>query len=107
MHYFTVNSEDNRHLGFLVLMADDSHDAAPDRGCFAIKAQAGMDEQHRCTAQWHVLTALTTEPMLYWQRRNDELRLLNAAGDELGCLKHHHLQLNGQRFVLQDLSGTL
>ena len=107
MHYFTINSEDNRHLGFLVLMVDDENDSAATGGCFAVKAQAEMADQQACPALWRVLQNLSAINPLYWQQHGDSVRLLDDNGEPIGHLQQQHLKLNGQHFVLQDLSGTL
>lgn len=107
MHYFTISSEDNQHLGFLVMMADDEHSSSPDCGCFAIKAQADADAQQHYTAQWRILSQLATAPALYWQRTGDEVRLSDAEGSPIGRLQQQYLKLNGQPFVLHELTGTL
>ena len=104
MHYFTVNSEDSRHLGFLVLMAND--EATPQSGCCAVKAQAEVADQQHCPAQWRVLTELA-EATLFWQRHGEELYLLDPQGCRIGRLQQQYLKLNGQHFVLTDLTGTL
>lgn len=107
MYYFSVNSEDNRHLGFLVLMMADEHQHQCDHGFLAVKAQAAPADRQACAAQWRVLTRWAASPQLVWRQHGDSIIISDDCDNEIGCLKQQFLHLDGQIFMLNDLTGTL
>lgn len=106
MHYFTLNSRDNTHLGFLVMLEDE--EMPTEHGCFAVKAQAqAAASSAGYPAEWAVLRRLAAEEGLVWRRQGERIRLLNAAGEHIGHWQQQHIRLLGQDFVVNDLSGVL
>lgn len=105
MHYFTLNSRDNVHLGFLVMLEDE--EAPAERGCFAVKAQAESAALSENAAEWAVLCRLAAEDGLNWQRRGDVLCLQDAEGGEIGRWQQQYVRLLGQDFLVNDLNGVL
>lgn len=107
MYYFSVNSEDNRHLGFLVLMMADEHQDHGDHGFLALKAQAEPADQQACAEQWRVLTRWAKVPQLAWRQQGEAVVICDADGSDIGRLQQQFLRLGGQHFVLNDLTGTV
>ncbi|MCP2041634.1 hypothetical protein L1281_002244 [Neisseria sp. HSC-16F19] len=105
MHYFTLNSRDNVHLGFLVMLEDE--DAPAEHGCFAVKPQAEDNTAAEYPAEWSVLCRLAAEATLTWQRRGDSIYLQDAAGSDIGRWQQQHVRLMGQDFLLNDLNGVM
>ena len=105
MHYFTLNSRDNVHLGFLVMLEDEG---APDQhGCFAVKPQAENTVAAKYAAEWAVLCRLADTETLTWRRRGDSIYLQDAAGSNIGRWQQQHVRLLGQDFLLNDLNGVM
>lgn len=108
MLYFSINSSNNLHLGFLVLMdEDDSAYADGAVGYYAIKAQADEADQIACAAEWRILSGLSQQAGLKWHKNHDYVQLCNANNEIIGQLRQQYLTLQGQHFVLNDLTGTL
>ena len=40
MHYFSLHSEDQTHIGFFVMTDDDEHETPPQSGQFLVKLQS-------------------------------------------------------------------
>jgi hypothetical protein len=108
MFYFSINSLDNHHLGFLVLMdEEDSTYTNGATGYYAIKAQADETDQQACSVQWQILKQVSQYGSLSWYRQSDYVQLCNAENNIIGRLQQQHLNLCGQHFLLNDLTGTL
>ncbi|MGE9658680.1 hypothetical protein BGI05_05555 [Snodgrassella alvi] len=108
MFYFSINSPDNCHLGFLVLM-DEDNSAYTDgaTGYYAVKAQADETDQQACPVQWQILQQLSVQDSLRWFRKADYVQLCDAENNIIGRLQQQYLILCGQHFILNDLTGTL
>lgn len=108
MLYFSINSNDNHHLGFLVL-TDEEDSAYTDgaTGYYAVKAQADAVDRKACAAQWQLLEQLSKQESLKWYRQSDYVQLCDAQDHIIGRLKQQYLNLCGQHFLLYDLTGTL
>ncbi|WP_239423419.1 HLGFF motif protein [Snodgrassella communis] len=108
MLYFSINSPDNHHLGFLVLMdKDDSTYTNGGSGYYAVKAQADEADIQACSVQWHILQQLSQHDSLSWYRQSDYVQLCDAENNIIGRLQQQYLSLCGQHFLLNDLTGTL
>lgn len=108
MLYFSINSNDNHHIGFLVLMdEDDSAYTDGAKGYYAVKAQADAQDSQACAAQWQLLEQLSKQESLKWYRQSDYVQLCDAEDRIIGRLQQQYLNLCGQHFFLNDLTGTL
>lgn len=100
MHYFTINTEDNEHIGFLIMLPDDAGEHDAPHGQFAIK-QADDVAMADVLAQW----ADNTE--LRWAVQGDEVQLYDEQGEYIGRIRQQYLQLGKYHFLLNDLTGMM
>ena len=104
MHYFSLHSEDQTHIGFFVMTDDDEHETPPQSGQFLVKLQS---ENPPPAAAERALAPFqdSTNPGL-WQLEQDRVELYEADGTPAGRIRNEYLSLGGQTFILEDLAGT-
>ncbi|WP_301885198.1 HLGFF motif protein [Neisseria uirgultaei] len=99
MHYFSIHTQLGRHIGFFILLADDESEARPQSGRFAVKLEGGMEN--------HVLSPFAqTEIPQYWRVVKDRIELFFDEAP-VGTLRNEYLNVSGQTFVLNDLTGNM
>lgn len=103
MNQFTLSDSEGRHLGFLVMMAEDEYDEAPESGHAALRL-SGEDLPHNRDTK---ILAQTAQQVLLWQLEGDTVRLYDEAGEMCGAIRQEWLTLGKSRFLLGDLTGVL
>lgn len=105
MHYFSLHTGSDTHLGFFVMTADNEHEQPPQSGRFLVKLQS---ETPPPTAAAQALTPFCdSENPGIWQLAGDHVALSAADGSPAGRIRNEHLILGGQTFLLNDLTGVL
>lgn len=100
MHYFSLHlPESEQHIGFFLLHAEDENQ--PNQGQFALKLN---DDFHPKIA---LQGLIRSDEALFWQAQKDRVLLHDAHGNAIGHLQNQFVQLCGERFILNDLTGTL
>ena len=105
MHYFSLHSKNQTHIGFFVMTDDDEHETPPQSGQFLVKLQS---ETPPPTAAAQALAPFCdSENPDIWQLAGDHVALSSADGSPAGRIRNEHLTLGGQTFLLNDLTGVL
>lgn len=102
MNQFTVSDHDGRHLGFLVMMAEDEYDEAPEAGYAAFRL---LTEKQPESREARTLADASARPWL-WRLEGDKVCLYDDEGTVGGHIRQQWLVLDGSRFVLGDLTGV-
>lgn len=101
MHYFSLSQPDGEHLGFLVMMADDESSEAPETGQFALTL-------HDVGWQYEPLSHIAAdERALFWRIEGDRVLLHDSDDVWLGFIRQEWLVLDGEYFLLADLTGNV
>lgn len=103
MNQFTLSDTEGRHLGFLVMMAEDEYDEAPESGYAALRLLGENLPQNRDIE----LLSQTAQQTLSWQLDGDKVWLYGEDGESCGHIRQEWLSLGKSRFVLGDLTGVL
>lgn len=103
MNQFTLSDTEGRHLGFLVMMAEDEYDEAPESGYAALRL---LGEQLPCNRDTEQLAEAAAHT-LAWQLDGDKVWLYDENGETCGHIRQEWLILGKSRFALGDLTGVL
>ena len=80
MHYFSLHTEDDEHVGFLIMYPhEDSHNQSGD---LAVKLREDLPETLRRHVQ--VLAEWEKQPALSWAVEGDKVDVWDSDGDILG-----------------------
>ncbi|MCP1659889.1 HLGFF motif protein [Neisseria perflava] len=105
MHYFSLHTQEGKHLGFFIMLADDESAEQPQSGRFAIKLQSEHAPNDRAAVA--VLQPLQSlEAPLSWRVVKDRIELFDG-DDNIGTLRNEYLALQGQTLILNDLTGIM
>lgn len=105
MHYFSLHTQTDEHIGFLIMEADDEN-GQTDCGQFAVKLLG--ENPNAGEAEWRGLAQCAeSENALFWRAEGDRVGLYDADGQPLGTIRQQWLLMGQQRFVLNDLTGVL
>ena len=99
MHQFSIHARSGEHLGFLVMLADDETSPQPESGQLALQIQPA--------AQGSALARLAQAQTLYWQLTRDHVRIHDEDGDHCANIRQEWLLIGGERYLLNDLEGSL
>ena len=99
MHQFSIHAPDGEHLGFLVMLADDETAPHPESGQLALQIQPA--------AKNTALARLAQAQTLYWQAAGDHVRIRDEDGDHRANIRQEWLLIGGERYLLNDLEGSL
>lgn len=103
MNQFTLSDPAGRHLGFLVMMAEDEYDEAPAAGFAALR----LSDEAPAGSGGDALLAQTAGQTLTWRLDGDTVCLFGEDGEPLGHIRQEWLLLGKSRFLLGDLTGVL
>ena len=93
MHYFSLHTEDDEHVGFLIMYPhEDSHNQSGD---LAVKLREDLPETLRRHVQ--VLAEWEKQPALSW----------DSDGDIRGRIRAEYLTIGNHTFILNDLTGAV
>ncbi len=98
MHYFSIADADGRHLGFLVMAAGEDESG----GQFALSIAEDAPELPAA-----LLKLAQNQDALFWQATPRGVNLNDGDGRLIGSIFEETLTLAGQRYLLQDLTGSL
>ena len=104
MHYFSLHSEDQTHIGFFVMTDDDEHETPPQSGQFLVKLQS--ETPPPAAAERALAPFQDSETAGTWRLEKDRVGLYAADGTPAGRIRNEYLSLGGQTFILEDLAGT-
>lgn len=106
MHYFSIHTPADQHIGFLILLADNEHEQPSQSGQFAVKLHDdGRAADHPNSTR--ILSRLQNESPLFWRVEGDHIVLFDGTHNHLGSIRQEHLRLSGQDLLLNDLTGNL
>lgn len=103
MHYFTINTEHDEHIGFLVMLPDDGGEQDAPHGQFAIK----LTENSNCLPFQAALTKWANNTELRWAIEGDFVQLYDENGENIGTIRQQNLKIGGKNFILNDLTGVM
>lgn len=103
MHQFSIHTQTGAHLGFLIMLPSDEYE--PNYGQLAIKLRDDLPPNLLSAA--HALHDWAEYGMLNWLVEGDRVRVSNEENDLMGYIRQEWLIIDGARFVLNDLEGTL
>lgn len=106
MHYFSINSETNQHLGFLVLMEDEEFSSQRHCGYLKIKAQAESMTQQEYPQLYEILKECEQYSSLTWQKQGEKLMILDDKNKPIGTIQQQYLSIREHEFILNDLIGN-
>ena len=90
MHYFSLHTEDDEHVGFLIMYPhEDSHNQSGD---LAVKLREDLPE---------------TLPALSWAVEGDKVDVWDSDGDIRGRIRAEYLTIGNHTFILNDLTGAV
>lgn len=98
MHTFSLHTQNDKHIGFLVMLPDNQH-KPKDKGTFAIRI---IDEQFTQLNQWENYNG-----SLLWEARGDTIALFTDANQHIGSIKQQYFTINGHQLILNDLTGVI
>ena len=105
MHYFSLHTDNDSHIGFLIMTADDESEQPPQSGQFLVKLQSETPPPADI--------ALLLEPFTdsgsacRWQTEKDHVVLYGGDGGIEGRIRNEYLTLSGKTFLLNDLTGLI
>lgn len=100
MNYFTIHTaEQDEHIGFLVMLADDGGQYDAPHGQFAIKL---IDTPYANT-----LTQWANQTELRWAIEQGGVQLYDEHGSPIGRIIQQHLHIAGKNFIINDLIGVM
>ena len=103
MHYFSLHTEDDEHVGFLIMYPhEDSHNQSGD---LAVKLREDLPDALRRHVQ--VLAEWEKQPALSWAVEGDKVDVWDGDGDIRGRIRAEYLTIGNHTFVLNDLTGAV
>ncbi|ULJ70053.1 hypothetical protein MIS45_04300 [Wielerella bovis] len=103
MHQFSIHTQTGEHLGFLIMLPSDEYE--PTCGQLAIKLRDDLPSTLLPATQ--ALNDWAESGMLNWLMESDRVRVSNEENDLMGYIRQEWLIIDGTRFVLNDLEGSL
>ena len=95
MHYFSLHTEDDEHVGFLIMYPhEDSHHQSGD---LAVKLRRHV----QVLAEWE------KQPALLWAVEGDKVDVWDGDGDIRGRIRAEYLTIGNHTFILNDLTGAV
>lgn len=104
MHYFSIHTPDDEHIGFMIMQPDEDAAEPPQSGRFAVRLNEGAAGSLKAA---QVLRELQNEARLFWAAQADRVVLSDESHESIGHIRQQYLRLHGQDFLLNDLTGTL
>lgn len=105
MYYFSISSQDNIYLGFMVLMDENNSDAIQgNNGYLAIKT---VEEKPNSLPEYQILFNLSQQPLILWHKTNQWIEVTYADGTYIGKLQQQFFIVDQYHFLLEDLTGTV
>lgn len=101
MNYFTIYTEDDEHVGFLIMLADDGGEQDAQHGQFAIKL---VDNALQAACK---LAQFADNTELLWYIHKDVVNLFDENEQPIGTIRQQYLTIQGQHFLLNDLTGAM
>ncbi|MDO4696750.1 MAG: hypothetical protein Q4A49_04385 [Neisseria sp.] len=102
MDYFSLYDSDGLHCGFLIMIADDESAERPASGQFVFKLQDGAVQAAAVVLQ--DLQEPRTDQV--WHAEKERVNLF-AGGKLIAGIRQEYLNIGGQTFVLNDMTGML
>lgn len=102
MYYFSLHAQDGTHLGFLIMQPDSD---TAQNGRFVTKPADDVPAHFQAAAS--VLSDYQQpDAQQTWQGGSDGVTL-SANQRMVGTVRNEFLKLDGQMFVLNDLTGAV
>ncbi|MDK4687698.1 HLGFF motif protein [Kingella negevensis] len=99
MHQFSIHTQNDELLGFLIMLADDEY--SPQSGQLAIKLSSPVSSAAQPLEGW------ANESLLKWRITQDKISVYDYEDTLMGFIKQEWLIINGKHFLLNDLSTAL
>lgn len=103
MHYFTLNTPDDQHIGFLIMQPDE--DSNGQSGQLALKLLDNLPPHLRASTQ--ILAHWQAQAALSWEISGERVEVWDDEGDVCGYIRQEILSIGGHRFILNDLTGNM
>lgn len=104
MQYFSLNTPEGAHLGFLVMLEDEGYGGRPAQsGALAVKLHS---ENPIPQSAAKILSPLSDpSAACTWEIGADCVEIYDAGGDAVGRIRQQYLTLGGRTFVLENMVG--
>ncbi|MDO4878763.1 MAG: hypothetical protein Q3966_05640 [Neisseria sp.] len=105
MQYFSINTPEGLHLGFLVMLEDEGDGRTAQSGSLVVKLQS---ESPIPDFAERALSPLSDpQAACSWEADADGADIYDAQGRALGRIRQQYLNLGGQMFVLENMVGLI
>lgn len=103
MYQFSLHTPEGEHIGFLIMLANDEQH--PTNGQLALKLLSNLSAQ--LLHKHQPIVRLAREKTLFWTIASERVTLFDVEQTPCASIYQQWLNIGGEHYLLNDLTGTL